>query len=76
MLTNDNPKGKRPRIKAEIPNPVIDPLAYTNNLCSPNARKIKGFEEVLNIHFWIDKHYANRDQHGDENGKRDGIGME
>jgi len=70
-------KPKRPRIQQTTMGTIIeDPDAYGQNLCSPNAKKINGFEENLSIHFWIDKHYHNRDLHGDENGKREGIGLE
>lgn len=66
--------GKRPRIKIEGLMPVIaDELEFTKNRCSANARKTG--VDVLNLEFevWFDKHYFVREQHGDEDGKREGI---
>jgi hypothetical protein len=53
-----------------------DPLEFKENKCSSKAKKI--FSTSLNISFdlWFDKHYHNRHQHGDDNGKRDGIAPE
>lgn len=70
--------GKRPRIKNEIigePAP-IDLFAFTSNMSSENARMV--FTNVENVEFdiWFDKHYYIREQHGDNDGKRDGIDRE
>lgn len=50
-----------------------DPLEFRQNKCSTKAKKI--FSTTINISFdlWYDKHYHDRHQHGDANGKRDGI---
>lgn len=72
----DGSNGKRPRIQKVILTPIVDPLEYKENLCSPNARQVTEFNESINIHFWIDKHYSIRNQIGDDDGKREGIGME
>ena len=65
----------RKRIKYEprgLP-AILDELEFIRNKCSDHARKI--FIEIEKIHFelWFDKHYHDRHQHGDENGKRKGI---
>lgn len=66
--------GKRPRIKNELIGEVIvDEIAYVQNKSSKNARKILDKSEHIEIEIWCDKHYYNRVQLGDENGKREGI---
>ena len=55
---------------------VEDPEAYQENGASLNAKKIKVIDEKIKVEFWVDKHYTIRDQHGDEFGKREGIGMD
>lgn len=60
--------GKRPRIKFEDKSEELFKL----NCASENAKFLylhKDFE----IEIWIDKHYQNRLEKGDENGKREGI---
>lgn len=53
---------KRPRIKNELRGEVapIDLLAFTN-------------VEKIEFDIWFDKHFYIREQHGDKEGKRDGI---
>lgn len=52
---------------------IEDELAFIKNKCSDQARKILiNFEEVQ-VELWFDKHYFNRHQHGDADGKREGI---
>lgn len=69
-------KRRRHIISHKNPNAVpaiVDELEFVANKSSPNARKIA--EKIINtnIDFWIDKHYHIRMQHGDEEGKREGI---
>jgi hypothetical protein len=74
-MSDERPK--RPRIPfkaAMMAKPIIaDELEFTKNMCSPNARKIKTQVQETIAAIWFDKHYHDRSQHGDENGKRDGI---
>jgi hypothetical protein len=66
---------KRPRIKIgprEI-NVIEDDLEFRKNKCTGNARKILTTIENVEIDLWFDKHYIDRHQFGDDNGKRDGI---
>jgi hypothetical protein len=68
--------GKRPRVTASrelIEKVVVDELEFTNNIGSKNARKIIDKSEQIHVEIWYDKHYANRVQFGDNNGKRSGI---
>lgn len=46
---------------------------YQSNAASDNAKYLGEFEESWKHEFWIDKHYTNRKNHGDENGPREGI---
>ena len=69
------PREPRKRIKYEPKGvPVIhDEMEFIKNKCSDHARKI--FVQIENIHIelWFDKHYHDRHQHGDNEGKRVGI---
>lgn len=66
--------GNRPRIKYDnLSVAVIDELEFTKNKCSENARKHSNLFESIEFEIWFDKHYHNREQHGDEDGKRHGI---
>jgi hypothetical protein len=66
--------GKRPRKTNEmIGEVVVDELEYTKNKCSDNARMIVMASEKVEFNIWFDKHYHNREQHGDDDGKRAGI---
>lgn len=53
--------------------PIVDELEFTKNKCSSLAKKINTQIEQTTIHVWFDKHYHDRSQHGDDNGKREGI---
>ena len=69
------PREPRKRIKY-VPKgvPAIeDNLTFLKNKCSDHARKVLMTIEEIQIELWFDKHYYNRHQHGDEEGKRDGI---
>jgi hypothetical protein len=70
--------GKRPRIVREgaMGEIVKDEMSFDKNLCSDKARQIELLEEKISFDLWYDKHYLDRAQHGDENGKRDGIEMD
>ena len=50
-----------------------DELVFIKNKCSDHARKILIKIEEVRIELWFDKHYYNRYQHGDSDGKREGI---
>lgn len=50
-----------------------DPLEFRANLCSKNAKKLQTHSKELIVDIWAEKHLHIRQQHGDENGKRDGI---
>lgn len=57
--------------------PVVDdPEAFVKNKVTELAKKVKTFEEPMLCEIWHDKHYCIRYQHGDDNGKRDGIDPE
>lgn len=75
LISMDKPL--RPRIPykpKELPQLVVDELAFMKNKSSNKARKIRTIKEVLNLHVWFDKHYHNRQQFGEDDGvKRDGI---
>ncbi len=67
--------GHRKRIdnkKAEA-GVVVDPLEYIANLSTPLARHIESVVKRSEFKLWIDKHYKNRAQFGDEDGPREGI---
>ncbi len=74
-LGDSDMKARRPRIPF-VDNrvkPIVDTLEFTSNLCSAKARSIAVFPHKIEIELWFDKHYHDRDQHGDENGKREDI---
>lgn len=52
---------------------IIDPQEYKKNCVSKNAKRIKTESEKILYEIWHDKHYYDRHQFGDENGKREGI---
>ena len=68
--------GKRPRIKKGMPIVVKDELEFVKNKSSEKAQKAEEFDERIKIITWFDKHYLDRLQFGDENGKRAGIEKE
>lgn len=74
-------KNKRERRKRIDPNEVkgelvVDVEAFIANKCSPNVKKITTVSEHLEIEIYFDKHYFVRHQHGDDNGKREGIELD
>jgi hypothetical protein len=74
-------KNKRERRKRIDPNEVkgelvIDVEAFIENKCSANVKKITTASEHIEIDVYFDKHYFIRHQHGDAEGKRDGIDMD
>jgi hypothetical protein len=73
-------KPKRKRISINQSNEttiVIDIEGYQENCCSQNAKKIGSHSEKIVVNFWIDKHYSNRDQYGEDDGtRREDIGIE
>ena len=71
-------KRKRKRIdfaekQGEI---MIDIESFIKNKSSENVKKIQSVKEEIDIDIYFDKHYYFRNQIGDENGKRDGIGFD
>lgn len=67
---------KRKRIKREPKViEVVDPLEFKSNCASKNAQHIHTYDE-LKVELWCDKHYFHRRNHGDEQGKREGIDIE
>ena len=55
---------------------IEDNLAFVQNKCSVKARQTFIHSETIRLNGWIDKHYHDRYQHGDDMGKRDGIDPE
>jgi hypothetical protein len=70
---SDKVRKRIPYIKPTGELPIFDEMEYKENKCSSKARQIRTTKEGLNINIWFDKHYLDRYQHGDNNGKRDGI---
>ena len=70
------PKRKRIPIRKPMPGVIDDPIEFKQNKSSPNARKIFACVESTQMDVWIDQHYHIRQQHGDGNGKREGIDPE
>ena len=69
------PREPRKRIRYEpkrVP-AIQDELAFLKNKCSDHAKKIFVEIEKVYVELWFDKHYHDRHQHGDEDGKREGI---
>ncbi len=64
---------KRIPYKSNMLQPVDDELTFSENKCSDHARKIFAGFENIRVELWFDKHYYDRHQHGDDNGKREGI---
>jgi len=71
---------RKPRKRIPISKPalpaLVDPLQFTKNKASNHARIETTINEKISIDLWFDKHYVDRHQHGDDNGKRDGIDKE
>lgn len=70
-------KPKRPRIKTYIQTKPIIETNYSElfqaNAASKNAKFLKNLDERLTIELWIDKHYTNRVNFGDNFGERKDI---
>lgn len=70
-------KSKRPRIKTYIDTNLTIQSNYgeyfQTNAASKNAKFLKNLDERLTIELWIDKHYLNRINFGDEFGERKDI---
>ena len=64
--------GKRPRIEDKKTQAIVvtDPMEYVENLSTLRARQVKAVVERIEFKIWIDQHYNNRAQIGDDNGKR------
>ena len=78
MENNDKKRRKRKRIRVfdDHSNPItISELTddFLSNAASPNAKFLCEFQETWTHEFWIDKHYLNRKNFGDEAGPREGI---
>lgn len=75
--------GKRPRIPKTEKLPEVNPPStsnsnkkeFTNNAASENAKLIHIYND-FQFEIWIDKHYEDRVNYGDENGQREGIEQE
>lgn len=64
---------KQSSYKTGLKKVIEDPLELRTNKCSRKARKVFCEETNILIELWFDKHYLDRDQFGDEFGKRLGI---
>ncbi len=64
---------KRIPISKHMQQVIVDPLEFKKNKSSDKARNITSINERISIELWFDKHYIDRNQHGDEDGKRNGI---
>jgi hypothetical protein len=64
---------KRIQYKPIIRNVIEDPMELKANKSSQKARRVFTEIESVTIDLWFDKHYLDRNQHGDELGKREGI---
>jgi hypothetical protein len=73
---DQHPKRKRITLQKTGASIVDDPLEFKQNKSSIKAKKIFTEVERITIELWFDKHYHDRNQHGDEFGKRDGIDNE
>lgn len=65
--------GKRPRIKK---NNTLDENygeSYQTNAASKNAKFLFKYEAPFDLELWIDKHYTDRKNFGDESGPREDI---
>lgn len=62
--------GKRPRIKIPKIQDETYGETYQANAASKNTKFLFKYEEPLNLELWIDKHYTDRKNFGDENGAR------
>ena len=72
-------EGRRERkriTKSERLPAIPDEQEFTKNKSSENARPLGEVAISLATHVWIDKHYHDRHNFGDDLGKRVGIGPE
>jgi hypothetical protein len=58
---------------AKLVEVIEDSEAFKKNMVTDNARKVRTVREEVFYEIWHDKHYHDRHQHGDDNGKREGI---
>lgn len=70
--------GGRPRIDKKVIGEIVeqDPLEFRKNHSSDSARQVFTSTESIEFEVWYDNHYFQREMHGDNNGKRDGIEQE
>jgi len=73
---NSRPLRKRILVRKEVKVAIMDELEFIKNKCSDKARKIVTNIHKITIDLWLDKHYHNRTQLGDDNGKRENIDLE
>ena len=74
QTSDESKRPKRNRIASKPRlQPVVDELEFRPNKGSKNARPVEGIARKIEFNLWFDKHYIIRHQHGDENGKREGI---
>jgi hypothetical protein len=66
------PRARRIFEKKGLP-PEPDPLGYIGNKASDRVRLISSVQKPVEIIIYYDKHYIDRLNNGDENGRRDGI---
>ena len=76
MHKNCKMAGSRKRIINTTQPEINDSLAFTTNCSSENVRLHVIQKHIKKVELWFDKHYFIRLQHGDENGKREGIDIE
>lgn len=78
LLNNGKPNEQKPKRKRiayqpRTANIIEDPLELRSNKSSAKARRVFTTVENITIELWFDKHYLDRNQHGDDSGKREGI---
>ncbi len=70
-------EGREPRKRIQADRPMLaaiaDPMEFKKNKSSDKAREVTKINERITVNLWFDKHYIDRHQLGDDNGKRDGI---
>ncbi len=68
-------RDKRPRLTKSRSETNKDEYSdgYQSNAASKNAKFLCYINELSVLELWIDKHYSNRRNFGDENGRRHGI---
>lgn len=70
--------GKRPRISNRPlgVQPEIDPMEFQTNKASGFVKFVQELTKCINWNLWHDKHYLQRIQLGDDDGRRNGIDKE